>query len=306
MQNNKTIIVGGVGRSGTSILSLLLATAHKSEYFYEPAVVYYLIDSIDNFKDKEEWKKLFKISVCKDLLKGALSGRNINLNPNDNSSIYKYKTKKEIKQRHKKSYTQFEINKLVEHANAVIKLLDNIYKFRQVNELIKNVKAVIIYRNPVDTINSILRKGWFSDEQLKLSGPEPAREMVHFKGYRINKFVDRSMYDKWISMPEIDRISYYYQFHIEKFKELTKLEDVTMVSYDRLVDDPGYQKKVLFHTLHLKDGDMTAQVLNSIKPTQNTLNERGYLVTPGEHNQKQNRKVYQKLDEVARESSQIN
>lgn len=305
MQNKKTILVGGVGRSGTSILSLLLATAQQTELFYEPAVLSYLVSRIDDFKDKEEWEKLYRVAVCKDLLKGALSGRNINLNSNDNSYIYKYKTEEEIRQRYEKSYTQFEINELIKNTNAVIKLLDNMYKFRQVKETIEDVTAVIIFRNPVDTINSILRKGWFSDEQLKVSGPEPAREMIKYKGFRIHEFLNRDFYDEWISMTEIDRVSYYYRFHLEKFVELALLGDVTMASYDRLIHEPGSVKKYLFEKLDFKDGGMTAQVLNSIKPTKNTLSQGGYLVDPEEYNKKQNLKVYQKLEEANRESNQI-
>lgn len=305
MQNKNTILVGGVGRSGTSILSRLLGTAKNTEYFYEPAVLSYLVSRIDDFSDKDKWRKLFRITVCKDLLKGALSGRNINLNPNDVSSIYNYKSTDEIKKRHQKSYSQFEIDEIIVDTNAVIKLLDNIYKFRQVNDLINNVIAVIIYRNPVDTVNSILRKGWFSDDQLRVSGPEPAREMTEYKGFRLHKFLNQDIYDDWIAMAEIDRVSHYYRFHLENFIGLAQLEEVTLLSYDQLIRNPGSVKNYLFNKLDLEEGNMTSGVLSSIEPTKNARSGDGYLVDPGEANKIQNRNVHQDLEEAAHESSHL-
>lgn len=264
MMDKNVLLVGGVGRSGTSILSKLLATTEKSEFFYEPPVFMHLLESFSSWKENDGLKELLESIIYKDLLKGALSGRALNLNRNDISSVYNYKSEEEIKGRFVSSYRQEQLEAEISASNAVIKVLDNICNFSNLTDILPIFKAVVIIRNPTDTAKSLKVKGWFSDNQLSVNAPEPLRQMKVKNGRRYHLFLDDKDYEMWDNMTELDRIGFYYKTHFEKFSKSSNNSDLVFVTYNALTEKPAETFEWLCDTLKLKGGPKTSEILNSI------------------------------------------
>lgn len=258
------ILVGGVGRSGTSILSKLIASTSNSEFFYEPPIFMHFLETLHLLPENYDWKSLFDSIIYKDLMKGALSGRGLNLNKNDISSAYNYKSEHEIESRFKYSFKQEELDNKLRTSQAVIKVLDNIHQFNDFQKLYPHSKSIIIYRNPIDVIRSICQKGWFSDEQLSEKSFEPLRAMKNYNGYRIHYFINEEIHDKWLKMKETDKALYYYLFHINKFLDLVDNPNIIFICYDNLVKEPTKVYSEIKTKLRLLNGSRSNEILNSI------------------------------------------
>jgi hypothetical protein len=263
-----TVLVGGVGRSGTSILAKLLASSQEAELFYEPPVLMHLLEIMNDLPKEMDWSALFNTLINKELMKGAISGRALNLNKHDISSVYNYKSEPEIHARFKESFRQDSLDSLLEDKVALIKVLDNIHNYQFLKSYVENLKAVIIVRNPMDTCRSIMSKGWFSDDQL-IEATSPARYMKIYRGYRIHAFLEETFYDEWLGMEEIDRITYYYYWHYNQFIEMVDLPEVYLVRYQDLLDSPSATAEKVLKSLKLHEGEKFSEILRTIR-LQNT------------------------------------
>lgn len=263
--DKKFILVGGIGRSGTSILGKALASTRFTEFFYEPPVFMHLLEVFDCNDSSFDWKNFLETVLYKDLMKGALSGRSLNFNRNDISSVYNYKNEEEVKSRLESSFRQNQLSDLLNERTAVIKVLDAIYRFNKLQALLPVFKAVIILRNPIDTTRSILNKGWFSDQQLNASSPEPLRYTKYKNQRRYPAFIEENDYDQWDEYSEMERTAYYCKFHLDKFQDLISKGNVIFVRYEDFVENPHALFFQISNSLGLEKGLKTNDILDSIE-----------------------------------------
>lgn len=261
----KLILVGGIGRSGTSILAKALASTQKTEFFYEPPVFMYFLETLGTIDlHSYDWKSFVHTLIYKDLMKGALSGRALNLNRHDISSVYNYKSPEEIERRFASSFRQGELADRISQSNGVIKVLDAIYQLDKLQPLLPGLKSVVILRNPVDAGRSIKQKEWFSDGQLSVEAPEPLRLMRVKDGFRYPAFLSENEYPLWKSSSELERIAIYCSFHFKAFKEMRSNPDVIFVKYEDLTSKPEETFDHLLTNLNLQKGGRTQEILGSI------------------------------------------
>lgn len=267
MSQNKRpfILVGGVGRSGTSILAKLLASTRNSEFFYEPPVFMHILEDFKNWAKYSRSRGILETILYKDLMKGALSGRALNLNRNDISSVYNYKDDSEIESRFIGSFRQDQLKGHLKESSGIIKVLDNIQNFQELNNIVPVFKAVVIIRNPVSTAKSLLNKGWFSNNQLDTSSPEPLRPMIVKNNRRYHYFLHEEMHDKWDHFSEMERVGYYYQYHFSSFKNLLNDENVMFIRYESLIEKTDKVFNDLLKKTHLTLGAKSKLILNSVK-----------------------------------------
>lgn len=282
MKINNLILVGGVGRSGTSILGAILGSAKNTEFFYEPATFMFLLETAENWKDQYQLRHLLRTLINKDLLKGALSGRGLNHNRNDLSSVYRYKTDEEIEERMKSSFRQDQLNDAIVKTNAVIKVLDNIANVDSLSSHIDNFKRVVVFRKPVDTVNSILNKSWFSNQSLSIESPEPASFTHEYHGFRIRTFINKEDQDRWITLSEVDRALFYYNSHFQKFLNMHNNGDVFFIPFEKLVHSPFSCVEKLFLDLGLNFGNKTQGLVNEVRLPDSSLINKDYLQKPSE------------------------
>jgi hypothetical protein len=262
MKNNRIIVIGGCARTGTTVLANLIGTLNNIEYFFEPPTMKLLFNYVNNI-EHTIWKELFYNYLYNDLFYRALAGRNINLNKNDDSSIYNYKSEKDISFRLSRSFRQFEMKELSKDKVIAFKILEEISNFSHVKKIIPDILGIVIYRNANDTINSLLSKGWFSDKSLDPDSTEPASMFSVEKGIRICNFVKLDDIDYWIRSSEIERCAYYY---IRAYKEILKIKnDLHFINYDNFIFKPEEELIKILSLFKLAPGSLTNQKIKAIK-----------------------------------------
>lgn len=259
------ILVGGIGRSGTSILSRLIASSKGAEYFYEPPVFMHLLEKLDQIRNDLGLPELLETVLYNDLMKGALSGRALNLNRNDLSSVYHYKDNKSVEERFKESFRQEDLEQRMRNSFGVIKVLDSIHRFDRLQLLLPVFKAVIVLRNPIDSSRSILAKKWFSDEHLSPTSPSPFRLMNVIDNIRTPTFIRSDEFEKWRNSSELGRVLMYHQRHISEFYRIASNENVSFVTYESLVNNTRDAFIGLANKLTLSAGPKTEEILESIE-----------------------------------------
>ncbi len=155
---DRTIIITGVGRSGTTILGKLLGSCENCAYLFEPAIMKYGID--DN--------PAFLGTLFEDYFLPMLQGRSLNYNSFDDSWIRHYWTGEQIveamKRRTRKDAVQYAKDSGV---RFVIKTNELALPCSELNEIFPGVKVVHIVRHGNDVILSTLKKGWYTDEYMR-------------------------------------------------------------------------------------------------------------------------------------------
>jgi hypothetical protein len=263
------VLVGGIGRSGTSILAKTLASTKNSEFFYEPPVFMHFLETLDSINKSYDWSGFLKTLLINDLMKGALSGRALNLNRHDISSVYNYKNENEIKERFSSSFRQVDLEKRLMSSSGIIKVLDAIYRFDSLQKINPIFKAVIIIRSPMDVAKSILDKGWFSESNLNASAAAPLRTMNIDSNFRFPLFLNKHEYSSWRRSTELERVITYCLFHLNEFLKLVEKPNVYFIDYSSFVAEPKPTFDRLIGQLDLENGPKTAEILKSISSKTN-------------------------------------
>jgi len=257
---NKSILITGSARSGTTILGKIIHSLQGIEYAFEPPILFSLIPLIEKIS-QQEWQLLFETYLYEDFFLNAISGRNINCNRTDDSSIFNVKSEIDIESRLKKSIRKIEAEELGKAKILAFKLPDIVPFIPKIQSYYNKIKIIIIKRDAIGTINSLMAKHWFSNENSSKNIIWPFRV---YRSLRIPYWVDEKDFDLWFEMSEIDRCAYYY-ITINKYS--LHIRNSIEIDYNQLLQKPLLIAKNISQKLNLKFSDKTKEVINQVKPT---------------------------------------
>ena len=259
----RSILLGGSARSGTTIMGKLLGSLEGVEYFFEPAFLHKFIWQLGNMPDSD-WKRVFEAYAYDDLLLGAIAGRNLNFNRHDDSCIFNVKAEAEIEKRLAKSHRKLELESLATQHTLAFKIPDLAFKVPHFQHLYPGLRAIAMVRNPADVLNSLISKKWFSDAALHIDSPLPQIDFETMGAYRVPRWVEAFQVDFWMSSTEVERCAYYW-IRINEYL-LGNQEAYHFVFYDELVRHPETVLDRLCAKMGLERGGKTVEVLASISP----------------------------------------
>ncbi len=239
-------------RSGTSMLGKVIGSFDLVEFFYEPM-------TFVNLLLNPPCHTLIDDYIYSDLLMPALAGRNINLNRNDDSSIYNYKSDALIAARLSRSWPSDVIHDAYPSISCLIKYPTYIKQIGLLHLSSFSMKKVYICREPNGNLSSLFRKRWFSDEVIS-SGVRG--EFRKVDGCNIPLWVDDCELEKFLSLDEMGRCLLYYNKTLAA--SLDKFDVV--LSYESICNDPFSTAEQLQKKLNTKPGEKTHQLLKSIRP----------------------------------------
>lgn len=257
-KTRKTILITGSARSGTSIFGKLFGSLERTEYFFEPPTLFSLF-SIINLIPTIQAELLFETFIYEELLVGSLSGRNINLRRQDASSIRHIKCGVEIKRRLQQLARKREIN--TDMITPVLKIPDFVNRIATIGEKLKLSRFLIVVRDPVNVINSILRRGWLSDTSLRnetLVWPNQYHGCIPAPHW-----LPRVWLSDWDAMKEADRAALYYCLQTEVTNEVSSIASV--IDYNQMINHPHELVEALCTQFGLMPGRCTQQVISTIK-----------------------------------------
>lgn len=270
----KTIVLTGNARSGTTILGKVIGSMQQVEYFFEPPVIWGLFNVIDGM-DRETWKYVYNISLHEELFYGAIAGRNLNFNSNDDSYILNMKSREEINKRLSQSLRKTETEKIASQSKVAFKMPDLTPFLEKYISYFPDVKIVIVKRNPTDTINSLLAKNWL--EKSSLSNDNSVWPLVKYKDERIPSWVKTEDYEFWTGLDNINRCAYYYM----RIDENLDHNNIYRISYDNLVESPENEIQKLAQYLNLTFSCKTNELIADIKfPVKERIKDIVSLIHP--------------------------
>jgi hypothetical protein len=256
----RCIFITGSARSGTSILGSIVGSMRNVEYLYEPPFLLMLLIQITNLK-KKDWKLLFETYIYEEFLLNALAGRAINTNIHDFSAINKTKIKEEIDIRLSRSFGKKECELLGRNSIVAFKIPDIVETSRRFLSYYPSARVVIVVRDGIETINSIIEKKWFNTQNSNSNLIWPY--VVHKKN-KIPYFVKKCDYEKWIKWHELDKSAYYY---IQVNKAQDKISRAITIKYSNLIANPGNSISLLAQSLGLEFGELTETLIKKVEYT---------------------------------------
>jgi hypothetical protein len=259
---NDCIVISGSARSGTTIVGKIIHSFTNVEYAFEPPLLYSLLPLISELNENH-WKLLYETYLYEEFLMSAISGRGINCNREDDSSIYRVKSEKLINERLSKSLRKVDGEKLAQKSRIVYKMPDVVPFLCRLKKYYPGTTVLIVLRKATYVFNSLLEKGWFSDRTLREENLVWPNRLLN--GTRIPFWVAPGDDKSWCEMDELHRIAYYY---INVNKPVKKIHDCITVKYDDLIENPLSTAKSLAEKLKLHFGDKTLEILDTVNRTQ--------------------------------------
>jgi hypothetical protein len=257
---NKSVLVSGSARSGTTIIGKILHSFKDVEYAFEPEMLFSLLALIDNLP-RQEWKLLFESYLYEDFFINAIAGRSINCNQNDDSSIYNVKDVQDINSRLVKSYGKIEAEENGKSKLLAYKLPDVLPYLQKLQSYYPEIRIVIMKRKASETLNSLMAKKWFADDNSENNMIWPFH--LHHS-CKIPYWVRENDSDAWVTMTELDRCAYYY---IRLNEDVDKIKNRIEISYEKLLSDPLKTTENLATALNLEFGEKTREIIEQVKPT---------------------------------------
>jgi hypothetical protein len=252
-----SILITGSARSGTSMIGSIIHSFKGVEYSFEPPTLISLFSIIEKLP-KDQWRLIFETYIYEDFFLGAISGRNLNFNSNDDSCVYRAKSEKEIKKRLSKSLRKTEIESLSKEGIIAFKIPDIVPFLSRYLEIIPSCRIIFMKRNPIDTINSLLKKGWFSDHSLNIENR--IYPFQKYEGNFVPYWVSEEDFDYWLGLTELDRCAYYFI----KMNEPPSVGEVFVLNYDKLLTKPKQSIIDLCNFLRLEFGNKTKSLIQEI------------------------------------------
>ncbi len=254
------VLVSGSGRSGTTVLGKLIHSFADVEYVFEPPTVIALFALLDTLPEST-WRFMYEAYLGEEFLANALAGRSINTNRADDSSIWAVKPEQAIEQRLGRSWGKLELMQEAARSVLAYKIPNIVPLLGQFHLRYPDTRLVVIKRGAVETMQSLMQKGWFEELSAASNLVWPFRE---HDGVRIPYWVADGDEELWRGLGEIDRCAYYYLRMSDAPPEGDK---VLHLRYASLVVQPAKTAQQLADWLGLKFGEKTPEVLATITPT---------------------------------------
>lgn len=257
---SKAILITGSARSGTTIMGKIIHSMEGVEYLYEPPMMFTLFALINQIPERD-WRLLYETYLYEEFFLNAIAGRAINCNKADDSSIYKVKLKEEIEKRLEKSLSKLEAEEYARHHVIAFKIPDVVPFVPILKRYYPSTRVIVMMRNAVETLNSLLKKRWFSPENETSNLIWPFRL---YKGVHVPFWVREGDEELWFGLSELDRAAYYY---IRVNETVEEIEGRIEVKYSHLLAKPKKVVSDIADMLGLRFGAMTEEIINQIRPT---------------------------------------
>ena len=235
----------------------IIHSMENVEYAFEPPMLVLLLSLINNMNE-HNWKLLYEAYLYEEFFLNALAGRAINCNTTDDSSIFNAKPKNEVESRLLRPASKQLLQQYSLGSNIAFKIPSFAYLTHKLKEYYPSMRVVIVIRDAIETINSLMTKGWFSKkaETADLIWPFSIIDGVH-----VPHFVKVCDQKEWIALPELDRAAYYY---IRSCEYESRIDGLIEVNYSVLMQNPLSEVERIADLLGLKFGKMTHSIIGGI------------------------------------------
>lgn len=261
------ILISGSARSGTTLVGSLVHSMQRVEYVFEPPTLIALLSLINNL-DESHWKLLYEAYLYEEFLLNSVAGRAINCNTADDSSIYKVKSKQEIELRLRIHSTRKTTQQNSTGSVIAFKIPDVIYMIPKLKEYYPSMRVIVVLRDAIDTLNSLIAKKWFS---LETQNSDLIWPFKIYEGVKLPYWVKDGEEADWVAMAELDRAAYYY---IRVNEKVTNISKRIEIKYSDLMHSPQKEIERIAEILNLNFGQKTKEIIKGIARTNVPRNQQ--------------------------------
>jgi hypothetical protein len=269
---SKSILITGLGRSGTTLVGKLIASCNGVEYSFEPPTLVSLFSQLGRLQP-ESWKLLYATYLYEEVCVNGLAGRSINLNRHDDSSAWKTMGEEEVYHRMSQSWRKHEIESLLydnQNVHIACKIPNLSQYIPAFSELFPQARILYIVRSLLPTIASFMAKGWFRKQESDSFSTQMYPYSI-FNAERIPSWVRVADIEWWSTAQELERCLYYYSLNID-----INPERAFRLDYEELVSEPRQTFALLLNKLQLESGKETKAILDTIHSNSLTLGTNSY------------------------------
>lgn len=290
-----SLFVTGAPRSGTTLLGKLVATLEKVEYFFEPPTFYRFCTQVGSGKNKiEEIRNLVETYLVEDLLLEAVQGRGLNIRPMDDSQVFNRIDWPDLNQRWQT---------IPNRAVAIQKTLNNNIKIAiktpnafdaiaLIESCASNSHILVIKRNGVNVVESIVAKGWLEDKALETE-LWPYRDRVN--GVNVPYWVPERYIDRWSNLTSLARSAMMWTIHAKQGLEVQSTRQLKVISYEKMCANPRECVKLVENATNKKSSIYTERWISTVR-------KPGKIITSNQ--------LFEKLDDedstIARNFKEVN
>ena len=251
---NRSILVTGAPRSGTTLLGNLLHSCDGVEYCFEPKTVLPLLALIDTVPESA-WRVLFETALVADAMMERVAGRTMNFNTFDETYFGRAKVMSDEDARLSHSWSAAESQVACERRTLVWKSPEAGIWTRDLQRLYPGMRVVCIWRAEEEVVKSMIARGWFVGRKearwFHQEGDQPFW-WHRRRGIGLNKF--------WIDLDEEEKASTLWFSVLDGMREA-----VCLVIYRELCLSPHRVFSALCAFLGLKYGPRTEGLLSTLR-----------------------------------------
>ena len=251
--------ITGPARSGTSLLGNILSTLKRTEYFYEPELMFTLLPLMKSIP-LEKWKLIYETYLSEELYFNRLTGRKLNFRKKDISYIKNSLNNNQVKKLLSNELNRSSISKNFERnrTKLIIKVPDIIKNISGLTKVYTQNKLIFSNRNSADIALSLIKKNWFHNTTIKNS----TFPLIKHKNEYIPTWVPKKNYKQWYSYNGYERCVFYV---ILTKKAMRKLNPNFIFEFEEITNSPMQILNKFCRKFKFKQTKKTLKIIKSIK-----------------------------------------
>ncbi|MFB5622736.1 MAG: hypothetical protein ACE5RH_01960 [Nitrosarchaeum sp.] len=265
---DRVIIISGVGRSGTTIIGKIVGSMKNCIYFFEPAIMKYF-PATEELQDETgavwsfDIKQAFLATLFEDYILPSVQGRNLNINIQDDSYWGNYQEYSDLRKRFVLTSRLSALKWLEKNdIKFVFKVNESQHLYNVYEDLFEGMKLLYVYRNGIDTVNSMVKKGWYKDDY------EPIDLYQTIDGINVPVWVKQNDISNYIKWNQETRCVYAWRIlNTMGLDFVCHINDHQLIDYDLIMKEPGSLKSIVScmeHKYGLVYSDITIKHINSM------------------------------------------
>ena len=236
---DRVILITGAGRSGTTILGKIIGSMSDCYYLFEPSIMKFVTNPHE-----------LRATIFEDYWLLQYQGRAGNYqNFDDDSHMYNYRTDL-CRMLGRKDDVKNCLN-----SKLVIKLTE----FQNRTDFFKltfpGAKVVHIYRNGNDVVDSMMKRGWYTDKYMKIG----FLDQTLYPSFDIPSFLDLQSVKKWSEYNQVTRCACVWRCSVDELREGNNMLQI------RYEDLPSMEFDGLASWLNLGITDLTRKHIKSVQ-----------------------------------------
>lgn len=232
---NRSVLVTGAARSGTTLMGNLLHTLTGIEYLFEPPLLFALLPLLERPTPPRWWRTLFETYLFEDFLMDAVAGRRLNFNHRDDSNIERAKSPEEIALRLDSQYRRADLFSQAVGHRIAFKMPEVLGYLPRLHRAYPQMRMVVMWREPEAVVDSLIQKNWYgTDVETSRTTQGPWRSL----GPDVPFWLPEAQRERYLGASELERL---YLYYVLMYGKLWQMPWALVVDYDLLVSEPDRQ-----------------------------------------------------------------